>query len=195
MSDIYGQYPTDPGHDVHSYRFLSSGFENTDVHIERRRGWVHRNGKDYSLTVKPEVFQVNPQDPVRTDFIPADDYARQTNKLQHYWRGVANRVESLTGKRKAVVPPAEINNTIIETNFNDTNPLQNVSVNITHTGKGRSLDALSNYPNVVEFTLDTMKSVPAGVPSMTPMTGVELTQKANQSYQNSVNRFNPPEKK
>jgi hypothetical protein len=192
---VQGQYNQDPVVSIAPYDVCPCKFENDDVHIEKHRSsFMHRNSKDTSLTVSPSVFDVNPQDPKRQTYIESDEYTRYTSKLQHFYHGVQNRMETLNGKRKATaVVPSSVSGTPAEVSYNESDPLRSVNINV-QPGPNRNLDVLSNYPQIVQFTLDTMKSTPAGVPgSGTGPTGGQLTQQANDSYTNSVNRYMPRE--
>lgn len=169
--------------------------KSEDVHIEHPMYYQHRNGKDHRLTTKDNVQTVHPQDPRRTDFILPTNYSRTTNKLQHYYRGVSCRVENLNGKRKVSsdpVMPSNVLSASVANAYNEDTPLPIVNVDV-YANRNMTPDVLSNYPQIVQFTLDTMKSNPAGVPdSGVGVPGINLAQTANQSYQQSVSRFMPP---
>jgi len=168
--------------------------ESKDVHIERPMYFQDRNGKDRKLTTKSDIHTVNPQDPKRTDFILPANYSRSTNKLQHYSSGVASRVENVNGKRKIVsdpVRPSDVLGASVSTSYNEDTPMPSVNVNV-YANRNMTPDVLSNYPQVVQFTLDTMKGNPPGVSdSGVGVSGIKLTQTANESYGKSVGRFMP----
>ena len=164
-----------------------------DVHVERPATFQHRNGKDHRLTTKAIVQTVNPQDPRREDYILPQTYDRVSNKLQVYYSGVANRVENITGKRKAVSTPVQPSNVYtqsINTAYNEPTPVPSVNSNVS-AARDTMPDVLTNYPQIVEFTLDTMKSTPAGVPNVPQPATVDLVRSANAGYARSVNRFLP----
>jgi len=190
-----GGYDRDPVTSVPPYDVCPCNFEDRDVHIETKMPrFMHRNSKDTALTVRPSIFTVNPQDPRRQTYILPEDYSRYTNKLQHFYYGVQNRMENISKKRKAhnaPVKPANVRGHPTEISHTETDPLYSVNSNV-QPGPSRDLDTLSNYPQIVQFTLDTMKGVPAGVAdSGTGPTGAELVEDANQMYTNSVNRYMP----
>jgi hypothetical protein len=168
--------------------------EITDVHVEHGMVYQNRNGKDKRLTVRSAVHTVNPRAPSRYTMVEAGQYTRQLNKLQHYSAGVANRLETITGKRKAMpVEPSNVQSIPTSIAHNDPVPVAASDVNLV-AAKDSLPDVLSNYPEVVEFTLDTMKSVPAGVPdSGTGPSAVSLTKTANARYAQSVTRLMPPQ--
>lgn len=189
-----GTYSKDPDYVIPSYDVCACEFENADVHIEKRPKsvFMHRNGKDHSLTTQKRVQEVNQWDPMRSTYITPETYSRSTNKLQHYWHGVANRVENMNGKRKYVsnpVRPSTVNGQSVERMYDVKNPIDSVKANLPPSND-RSLDALTNYPNIVQFTLDTMKSTPAAVQDSTPVSGADLAKAANRQYEKSVMRFN-----
>jgi hypothetical protein len=170
-----------------------------DPLVELGMKFQNRNGKDKTLTVNRAIHTVHPQEPKRQTYIESTEYSRTTNKLQRYYSGVVTHVMSTQGKRKAMtsdpVRPSFVYNTPIATAHNEITPLPSVNVNTT-AAKDTSPDVLSNYPNVVQFTLDTMKSTPAGVPeSNTGQSGAELAKAANTAFADSVTRFMPPKNK
>ncbi len=193
-TDFYeGTYSKDPDYVMASYDVCPCDFENADVHIEKRPQSVsvHRNGKDHSLTITKQAQEVNQWDPARSTYITPETYSRSTNKLQHYWHGVSNRMENLNGKRKYVsvpVNPSSVNGMKVERMFDTKNPIDSVAANMTPSAS-RTLDTLTNYPNIVQFTLDTMKSVPAAVQDFKPVPGKDLAKAANRQYEKSTTRF------
>jgi len=167
-----------------------------DVHVETGMKFQDRNGKDRKLTVKKNVHEVHPTDPDRYTYIDTATYTRTSNKLQYYYGGVSSYLQPPTGKRKAVsvesVAPSNVNGMLTETAYNELTPTPTINVN-TATAKSNTIDVLSNYPNIVQFTLDTMQTTPPGVPDTDQsLTGAELAKKANAAYSASVSRFMPP---
>lgn len=198
----YGVPETDNDTEMKSYDACCpcemSKSQLSDVHIEMGMEFQDRNGKDRTLTVNRAVHTVHPQDPKRRTYIDTDTYTRSTNKLQHFYGGVAVHLQNPTGKRKAMsaapVQPSTVNGMPVETAYNESTPTPSLNAN-TVPAKSSTVDVLSNYPNVVQFTLDTMQSVPAGVPTTnTQQTGAELAITANKAFAASVNRFMPPKK-
>jgi len=192
-TDFYeGTYNKDPDAVMASYDVCPCEFESADVHIEKKPSSVfaHRNSKDQRLTTDRNVHLVNQWDPVRSTYITPETYSRSTNKLQHYWHGVSNRIENLNGKRKYVstpVNPSSVNGMKVERMLDVKNPIDSVAANLP-PGTDRSLDAIGNYPNIVQFTLDTMKSVPAAVPDQKAVPGKDLAKAANRQYEKSTSR-------
>lgn len=193
-TDFYeGTYKKDTDYVMASYDVCACEFENADVHIEKRPKsvYMHRNGKDHSLTTSQAVQKVDQWDPTRSTYITPETYSRSTNKLQHFWHGVENRMENLNGKRKYVskpVRPSTVNGLTVERLYDTKNPVDSVSANLPPSSD-RRLDTLTNYPNIVQFTLDTMKSVPAAVQDFKPVPGKDLAKAANRQYEKSSTRF------
>lgn len=193
MNFYEGTYSKDPDYIVPSYDVCPCEFENADVHIEKRPTsvFMNRNGKDRSLTTQECVQKANQWDPMRSTYITPETYSRSTNKLQHYWHGVTNRVENLNGKRKYIsnpVRPSTVNGESVERMFDVKNPIDSVNANLPPS-TDRRLDALTNYPNIVQFTLDTMTSVPAAVDDSKAIPGKDLAKAANRQYEKSITRF------
>ena len=166
--------------------------QKLDIHVELPMSFQNRNGKDKRLTTMASVHTVNPRDPKRTDFLTPSEYTRQSNKLQHFSSGVACRVENINGKRKvraAPVRPSNVMSVSVNNAYNEPTPTPNTDAD-TVTIKDTMPDTLSNYPQLVQFTLDTMQSTPAGVPdSGVGESGFALATSANASYAASVGRF------
>jgi hypothetical protein len=181
-------YNIDNAEEVPTYSVPSSGdLYNIDVHTDKKRIAMHRNGKDTALTVPNDVQLVNPYDPRLSYMVPPEDYSRLTNKLQHYQRGVSGRVEALNGKRKAVSDL--VNGAVVEMNFGDSTPLQNVSANIAVATRG--IDNLTTFPNVVEYQVSLKNTNKDAIMGTKPTNTADLVKQANTSFEQSEERFSP----
>ena len=178
----------DPASTIPSHELLLDADMKTDVHIEKPRMFMYRNGKDHRLTIQPSVHVANPKRPGRMYTVPAEDYVRYANSLQRYWSGISGRFESLNGKRK---PTSDtVTGDLMDRNYGDPSPLQNIPTNIDAAPRGT--DNLVNFPNVVEFALDMNTKNPAAVDDGDGVSGMELAKQANENFQASENRFMPP---
>ena len=153
------------------------------VEVEFENVPQHRSATDRSLTIKPEVHTVNPQDPSHTYTVPPDEYTRFRNSLMYNPSSLFGREEVL-GKRFRTKEMGVV------MTYNDSVHLSGIAANeATHDTIQH--DLLRSYEHVVQ--LHDLKNEPVESKEIPPnYTTGQLIAQSNKTHQTYEEKENNP---
>lgn len=147
-----------------------TGMSTTE--LERGAHFRHRNNRDRSLTVRPDIHTVNPQHPARSYTIPAEEYSRHRNKLSSNSIGMFGRGE-VTGKRKVIAHRHD------DMSVHRDHHIMYTPADENADQKPQHVEGIQEYPNIVGIADDRQKF---------DMGSVEQTQQDTDALQKASNR-------